>query len=243
MSLSIKDYIVLYQLQDKFFKKMAGRMKAFYLTGGTALSRFYLNHRFSDDLDFFVNKITEFLVEAKFIHSEIKEHFTIDQTKVFEAEGFYRIWIEGKVPLKIEFVNDIAYHEGSVNVLNGIKIDNPLNILSNKLTAVLSRDEPKDVFDIVSLANAYSFNWREVYYQALQKQLTNETDICMRLSTFPVRFLEEVKWKKETIDTTTFQDNLNTLVDDFLFAKDNSLGYDKTPIEEAKPYDFWAEGK
>ena len=26
MSLSIKDYIVLYQLQDKFLKKMAGRM-------------------------------------------------------------------------------------------------------------------------------------------------------------------------------------------------------------------------
>ncbi|MBW7858763.1 MAG: nucleotidyl transferase AbiEii/AbiGii toxin family protein [Leptonema sp. (in: Bacteria)] len=24
----------------------------FFLTGGTALSRFYLNHRYSDDLDF-----------------------------------------------------------------------------------------------------------------------------------------------------------------------------------------------
>ncbi|MCD4795127.1 MAG: nucleotidyl transferase AbiEii/AbiGii toxin family protein [Bacteroidales bacterium] len=28
----------------------------FYLTGGTALVRFYLNHRYSEDLDFFVNK-------------------------------------------------------------------------------------------------------------------------------------------------------------------------------------------
>jgi hypothetical protein len=27
----------------------------FYLTGGTALSRVYLHHRFSDDLDLFVN--------------------------------------------------------------------------------------------------------------------------------------------------------------------------------------------
>jgi len=27
----------------------------FYLTGGTALSRGYFNHRYSDDLDLFVN--------------------------------------------------------------------------------------------------------------------------------------------------------------------------------------------
>jgi hypothetical protein len=27
----------------------------FYLTGGTALGRYYLGHRYSEDLDFFVN--------------------------------------------------------------------------------------------------------------------------------------------------------------------------------------------
>jgi predicted nucleotidyltransferase component of viral defense system len=32
----------------------------FYLTGGTALSRAYLNHRYSDDLDFFVNAVNDF---------------------------------------------------------------------------------------------------------------------------------------------------------------------------------------
>ena len=33
-------------------QKMAG----FYLTGGTALAAYYLRHRLSDDLDFFVSK-------------------------------------------------------------------------------------------------------------------------------------------------------------------------------------------
>jgi len=32
----------------------------FYLTGGTVLSRAYLNHRYSDDLDFFVNQNPNF---------------------------------------------------------------------------------------------------------------------------------------------------------------------------------------
>src|SRR3989338_2214922 len=37
----------------------------FYLTGGTALSEFYLNHRFSEDLDFFSEK--EFDPQAIFV--------------------------------------------------------------------------------------------------------------------------------------------------------------------------------
>ena len=40
---------------------MLGEMQSlktgFYLTGGTALGRCYLNHRYSDDLDFFVNDV------------------------------------------------------------------------------------------------------------------------------------------------------------------------------------------
>ncbi len=35
--------------QDSFFRD-------FYLTGGTALSAFYLQHRYSEDLDFFSEK-------------------------------------------------------------------------------------------------------------------------------------------------------------------------------------------
>jgi hypothetical protein len=36
--------------------------------------------------------------------------------------------------------------------------DTPVNILSNKLTAIVSRDEPKDIFDIIHLSLNYSFN-------------------------------------------------------------------------------------
>ncbi|MDR1421550.1 MAG: nucleotidyl transferase AbiEii/AbiGii toxin family protein, partial [Coriobacteriales bacterium] len=37
----------------------------FYLTGGTALSRIYYAHRFSDDLDFFVNRCDETTASPK----------------------------------------------------------------------------------------------------------------------------------------------------------------------------------
>ena len=45
----------LYPFQDAVLREMAALDTGFYLTGGTAASRGYLGHRFSDDLDFFVN--------------------------------------------------------------------------------------------------------------------------------------------------------------------------------------------
>lgn len=42
----------LYPFQDQIFALI--QTDAFYLGGGTCLSRFYYNHRYSDDLDFFL---------------------------------------------------------------------------------------------------------------------------------------------------------------------------------------------
>ena len=57
----------LYPLQDKVLD-IAGKLSVgFYLTGGTALSRAYLHHRYSDDLYFFVNDATDFKTQVNII--------------------------------------------------------------------------------------------------------------------------------------------------------------------------------
>lgn len=40
----------LYPLQNRALNRKNNAPPAFYLTGGTALSRFYLHHRYSEDL-------------------------------------------------------------------------------------------------------------------------------------------------------------------------------------------------
>jgi predicted nucleotidyltransferase component of viral defense system len=55
MNLYKKDYKALYKMQNNFLDWWKVYDSPFYLTGGTALGRFYLNHRCSEDLDFFVN--------------------------------------------------------------------------------------------------------------------------------------------------------------------------------------------
>lgn len=67
MNLYKKDYIRLSRLQTKYLTWSAKLGLPFYLTGGTALWHFYLNHRYSEDLDFFVNTDSDmyFLMKNK----------------------------------------------------------------------------------------------------------------------------------------------------------------------------------
>ena len=46
----------LYPFMDKVLALIRQADTAFDLTGGTALGRHYLHHRYSDDLDLFVNQ-------------------------------------------------------------------------------------------------------------------------------------------------------------------------------------------
>lgn len=236
MNLSKNDYRKLYQIQDSFFKWLSGFNFPFYLTGGTALGRFYLQHRYSDDLDFFVNsdpRYPEYIAELK---SNISKSFNIDIKDALFTDDFTRLFIEeGTCRLKIEFVNDIEYCAANpVSYSYGI-IDTPLNILANKITAVVDRDEPKDIFDIVYLSLNYSFNWPDVFYHAKRKAVINEIDVEKRLISFPVEMLEPVNWLKSPVEPILFQKQLENVANDFFLGKKNSLGKNKTAIEDAKP--------
>ena len=123
---------------------------SFFLTGGTALSVFYLRHRVSDDLDLFtlasinMSELDQWLrAEWKGACSKIKEgpkflSFLLDETKV-------------------EFVHDPLSNgdeRPSVVLERGkrLRVDNLRNIVSNKLGAMVSRQEPKDFADFYFIA-------------------------------------------------------------------------------------------
>lgn len=237
MNLSVPDYKSLYNQQDKVLNLLAGRLGDFYLTGGTALGRFYLGHRYSDDLDFFVNDAPDFIEKTKEFFRIIKFAFRVDESVTLQASGYLRIMISDEIPLKVEFVNDTAYRWGETLMAGSIPVDNPANILANKLTALISRDEPKDVFDIIKISELYSFNWMEIYSHAFNKQLMNEADVAMRLKSFPVELLVKQHWLKYQLKPEDLKTKLETITDDFLFARDNSLGINKLHITKAKPYD------
>jgi predicted nucleotidyltransferase component of viral defense system len=51
---------ILTTLQNSFLDKFFQQTQEFYLTGGTALSAFYLQHRYSEDVDLFTQQSLAF---------------------------------------------------------------------------------------------------------------------------------------------------------------------------------------
>jgi len=183
------NYNKLYSLQDKVMKLIFSEEHEFYLTGGTCLSRFYQEKRYSDDLDFFTNNSTRFGFAVKNIKTKLLENFSL--TTEVESKDFIRFEIDGL--LQLDFVNDRVPRYKDVIVLNnGYIIDNIENILSNKITAIIGRDNPKDIFDIYLICKFYEFDWQEILEASRSKAFFNHDDLIVRLKSFPHSLLKSI---------------------------------------------------
>jgi predicted nucleotidyltransferase component of viral defense system len=183
------DYRKLYELQDRVLSAVFSVEKEFYLTGGTCLSRFYQEKRYSDDLDFFSQNSPRFSFAIKNIRNCFEKEFS--SVVEVETKNFVRIRIEDL--LQADFVNDVsARYKDVVVTREGYLIDNVENILSNKLTAVIGRDNPKDVFDIYLVCRYYSFSWKEILESAREKASFAMEDLAIRLKSFPRGLLDSI---------------------------------------------------
>lgn len=146
-----EDYFTkLYPLQDAVLAAFASTETEFYLTGGTAASRGYLNHRFSDDLDLFVNDDSRFGLWADRFIVSANERPGWDVTVGLRDLRFVRFSVAVReLSLKVELVNDGPSRVGRVSVHPVLgRLDTAENILANKLTALADRQEPKDLADV-----------------------------------------------------------------------------------------------
>ncbi len=219
----------LYPFQNKVLKVLKNCELPFYLTGGTAVSRGYLNHRYSDDLDFFVNADNNFNQHVeKAISAFEKANFKIDFAEN-SSVSFTRIFLErnynglNKNGLKIDFVNDIDIHFGNIeNTSVYYRTDSLRNILSNKYTA-LYRISAKDIVDICEISKNLSFNWKDIISEANQKEAGIDLkEVVQIFCSFSDEMIAKIKWTKEP-NLQDFRKCLNIIAFDMLNERQNSL--------------------
>lgn len=222
----------LYPLQDGVMNIIKKLNTPFFLTGGTALSRHYFNHRYSDDLDLFVISNEQFqqfldLVLISFNKAEELSEFTIDRKSIKIFENHAQIFLYNpafpELKLKIDFVNDVAKHYGAFefNQVLG-KIDSWQNILSNKLTA-LFRFEPKDIADIWVISKNKIFDWKTIVEEAKNKEAGIEPEVILNvLESFPIEQLDYIKWVNKP-DYGRLKNDLHQIATDIFFGGENSL--------------------
>ena len=224
----------LYPFQDGVLNIVKKLNTPFYLTGGTALSRGYFNHRYSDDLDLFMNQRDDYsqnvqLLLKGFEKAQKDGVFAVDYNRLQKFENYTQFMLlkrieDEDISLKVDVVNDIAIRYGDLhyNDLLGA-IDSWQNILSNKLAAIF-RYEAKDVADIWTIAKQRQFDWMNLVQEAKTKEAAIDPVILFEiLKSFPEAELAYVKWITP-VDSKVFKKELDQIAEDILHGRHNTLG-------------------
>lgn len=128
----------------------------YYFTGRTALSSIYLNHRYSDDLDFFSEEKFDSQAIFNLINSWSKELEFSFKTRLTEVVYIFELEFEGGNKLKVDFGHYPYKRVKAGNKLGLLEIDSEFDIAINKLLTISQRSDVKDFVDLYFLLKKYS---------------------------------------------------------------------------------------
>lgn len=172
--------IIFTDIQQKIVKHVANDKRLnrqYYFTGGTALSVFYYQHRYSEDLDFFSEKpYDEDLIIDSMTHLSKTISMPYQHTKR-ERVLFFVFTKNRKPVIKVDF----AYYPYSRiekgDEWNGIAVDSLRDIGTNKLLTINQRADVKDFVDLYFFLKKSFTIWDLSY--GMEKKFRMELDLFL----------------------------------------------------------------
>ena len=139
-------------LKRDFLRAFFSRNQAFFLTGGSALGIFYLQHRLSYDLDLFTTENVDWHMldnQVCAIAAEIGAAYR----KLSASPEFQRIQLQRAAEHELlDFVLERTPQlDVQKNSFDGIRVDTLQEMLVNKICTLLHRCEMKDLIDLYFL--------------------------------------------------------------------------------------------
>jgi predicted nucleotidyltransferase component of viral defense system len=129
-------------------------VEAFYLTGGTALSAFYLGHRKSNDIDLFTSVeelISPFSLKIEDVLK--KRNFSVKRSRGFHS--FVELFVnspEESTIIHIALDSPFRFEQAADSKeFPGLKTDGLIDIATNKLLALFGRATLRDFLDVYFL--------------------------------------------------------------------------------------------
>ena len=192
----------------------------FFLTGGTALSRAYYNHRYSDDLDFFLSNSNTYNEQLDKILQLLKEneYYWSTKTNFSRAKDFTTLMVgkDSDILLKLDFVNDkVPFFGKTIKTNLFCRTDSIRNILSNKLSAIY-RFAAKDIADIREIALHETIDWTSIINEARQKEAGLEFIYISEIMTgIPKNEFDTVVWTKKP-DWDEFRSDIRRITNEMI---------------------------
>jgi hypothetical protein len=145
---------LLTPLQQQVLEAFFRREQRFFLSGGAALAGFHLAHRRTHDLDLFTT--ADVIEDGEQALALTADELGATVEKIQTTPAFRRrIVRRGEEAVVIDLVHE-RVPQGPLpkERIGNIRVDPPQEILANKVCALLSRSELRDLVDVYALERA-----------------------------------------------------------------------------------------
>lgn len=157
-------------LKRDFLKLFFKSNQHFYLTGGSALGIFYLQHRKSYDLDFFTPENVDWHILNNIV-LDISKKISAECKSISASPQFHRFELfRGQEHEILDFVVELVPQiDIEKNSFGDIRVDTLREIGINKICTLINRCELKDIIDLYFLSKK-NFNILENFTEAAKKE-------------------------------------------------------------------------
>ncbi len=142
----------------------------FYFGGGTVLSQYYLQHRYSEDLDFFSQEEfdpQDITISVKSLQKKLGFE-SFDFQNSFNRNLYFLRFKDDHV-LKLEFTYYPFEQVEQPKRIDGLMIDSVIDIATNKLFTIAQKPRGRDYFDLYTIIQKYGFKIEDLRMKAKLK--------------------------------------------------------------------------
>lgn len=183
----------------RLLSEQKGIQEHFYLSGGTALSEYYLHHRYSEDLDFFsFEEIDPMAIQVilKTVSSRANIQ-KIDFQQSFNRNLFFLHFLDEET-IKTEFTFYPFTQVEQSRLIGNLKIDSLADIAVNKAFTIYQNPRLRDFIDLFFILKHENWNFLDIIQKARTKfdspidplQLTQQLLQVSELQDYPNMILQ-----------------------------------------------------
>ncbi|MBI2330550.1 nucleotidyl transferase AbiEii/AbiGii toxin family protein [Candidatus Daviesbacteria bacterium] len=158
------DFLELVQKEPQITKR-------FYLTGGTALSEFYLKHRLSYDIDLFTQE-TE--VDQQLVEVFLQKISSKPEVKEIKRSQFlglfsYTLVFKDNQELKVDFNYYPFPRIQKGTKYKNLEVDSVYDIAANKVHTIFMKPRSRDYLDLYFIMKKYNYSLDKLILDAKAK--------------------------------------------------------------------------
>jgi len=186
--------------------------KRYYLAGGTALAEFYLKHRISEDLDFFIEKEEVDAISVTRFFEKNKNKLGVKNFETKKVLGLFSLFFnfnDGE-KLKVDFnYYPFPLIEKGVNYKN-LRVESIYDIAVDKVHTIVLNPRARDFIDIYFIIKEKNYSFEDLIMKAKAKfdwhisavELGARFLQAAELKDYPrmLKKIDHKKWKQFFID-------------------------------------------